>query len=204
MYRTCTQTLISRKVLVKNNSVEFSFLPGTVKTGAQSSGFFVGKGEKVRRIVGIDPGLASTGYGIIDVTGNRYRLVSYGVISTDAATPHGERLLAIYSRLVAIIGEFEPQEASMETLYFARNASSAMAVAEARGVITLCFAQHCIPLSEYTPNIIKKSVSGTASANKEVVQDYVRLLLGLEVVPRPDHAADALAAAITHIHASVL
>jgi crossover junction endodeoxyribonuclease RuvC len=88
----------------------------------------------------------------------------------------------------------------METLYFARNVTSALTVSEARGVITLCLAQNVIPLGEYTPNTIKKSVSGTASADKKVVQEYVKLLLGLPEVPEPDHAADALAAAITHIN----
>lgn len=88
----------------------------------------------------------------------------------------------------------------METLYFAKNVSSAMSVAEARGVVTLCLAQHCVPLGEYTPNIIKQSVTGAGSSGKAGVQEFVRLLLGMEVVPKPDHAADALAAAITHIN----
>jgi crossover junction endodeoxyribonuclease RuvC len=88
----------------------------------------------------------------------------------------------------------------METLYFARNVTSALTVSEARGVVTLCLAQNVIPLGEYTPNMINKSVSGTASADKKTVQEYVKLLLGLPEVPEPDHAADALAAAITHIN----
>ena len=88
----------------------------------------------------------------------------------------------------------------METLYFAKNVSSAMTVAEARGVATLCLAQHCIPLGEYTPNIIKQSVTGVGSSGKAAVQEFVRLLLGMETVPKPDHAAGALADAITHIN----
>ena len=100
----------------------------------------------------------------------------------------------------AIVEEFRPTEAAMETLYFAKNVSSAMSVAEARGVVTLCLAQHCIPLGEYTPNIIKQSVTGVGSSGKAAVQEFVRLLLGMETVPKPDHAADALAAAITHIN----
>ena len=129
-------------------------------------------------------------------------MVSYGCITTKAESPHGERLLEIYNRLLAVINEFKPDEAGMETLYFARNVSSAMGVAEARGVVTLCLAQNCIPLGEYTPNQIKQAVTGTASADKELVERYVKILLGLKTAPHPDHAADALAGAITHIHNS--
>jgi crossover junction endodeoxyribonuclease RuvC len=154
----------------------------------------------VRRVLGIDPGLSSTGYGIVDFSAGRYRMVTYGVISTQAGEPHGERLLAIYNRLAAVILEYRPTEAGMETLYFARNVTSALTVSEARGVVTLCLAQNVIPLGEYTPNMIKKSVSGTASADKKLVQKCVKLLLGLPTIPEPDHAADALAAAITHIN----
>lgn len=195
---------------MKNKSKDFISLPGTSfserdnsskcteEAGASSSGFFVQK--KVRRVLGIDPGLASTGYGIIDFSGNRYRMVTYGVISTEPSLPHPERLLSIYTRLISIIQEYKPQEGAMETLYFAKNVTSAMSVAEARGVATLCLAQNCIPLGEYSPNTIKQAVTGTASSGKAIVQEYVRLLLGLEVIPKPDHAADALAAAITHLH----
>ena len=90
----------------------------------------------------------------------------------------------------------------METLFFARNVTSAMGVAEARGVVTLCLAQHNIPLGEYQPNQIKQAVTGTASADKELVERYVKILLGLKTEPKPDHAADALAGAITHLHYS--
>ena len=154
--------------------------------------------SNVRRVLGIDPGLAHTGYGIIDCFQNRFRLVTYGVIETGAKEPHGQRLLAIYNRLVAIIDEYHPHEAGMETLYFSRNSSSAMMVAEARGIVTLCLAQKCVLLGEYTPNQIKQSVTGTASADKKLVEKCVKLLLGMQVEPRPDHAADALAGAITH------
>ena len=102
--------------------------------------------SNVRRVIGIDPGLASTGYGIIDCLNNRLKLVTYGVIKTEAASPHSERLLLIYNKLAAVIEEYNPREAGMETLYFARNTSSAMSVAEARGVVTLCLAQRCILL----------------------------------------------------------
>ena len=156
--------------------------------------------SRVRRVLGIDPGLANTGFGVVDFCEGRYRMVSYGCITTKADQPHGERLLTIYSRLCAVIDEFQPDEAGMETLYFARNVTSAMGVAEARGVVTLCLAQHNIKLGEYQPNQIKLAVTGTAAADKELVERYVKILLGLKTQPKPDHAADALAGAITHLH----
>jgi len=177
---------------------DFNSLPGTIihlKTPNPPT---------IRRILGIDPGLASTGFGIIDYQNNRYRMISYGCIETKSTEPHGQRLLAIYSRLLAVIDEFKPTEAGMETLYFAKNVSSAMGVAEARGVVTLCLAQNCIPLGEYTPNQIKQAVSGATKADKKLVQSSVKFLLGLSIIPKPDHAADALAAAITHIHSTNL
>ncbi|MCR5612531.1 crossover junction endodeoxyribonuclease RuvC, partial [Treponema sp.] len=156
--------------------------------------------KKIRRVLGIDPGLANTGFGVVDFCDGRYRMVSYGCITTGSEQPHGERLLTIYNKLCAVIDEFKPDEAGMETLYFAKNVTSAMGVSEARGVVSLCLAQHCIKLGEYTPNQIKKAVTGNTNADKELVQNYVKLLLGLKDAPRPDHAADALAGAITHIH----
>ena len=180
----------------RNNG--FDSLPGSMlaETGKKISS------NKIRRILGIDPGLANTGFGVIDFYNGRYRMVSYGAITTEAALPHSQRLLTIYNRLCAVIDEFKPTEAGMETLYFAKNVSSAMGVSEARGVVSLCLAQHCIELAEYTPNQIKKAVSGNTTADKELVQKYVQLLLGLSEVPSPDHAADALACAITHVHYS--
>lgn len=153
----------------------------------------------VRRVIGIDPGLAHTGFGIIDAQDNNIKLVSYGVIETAAAEEHGIRLLSIYNRLQAVLQEFKPSQAGMEELYFARNASSALGVAEAKGVVTMSLAQNVIPLSMYKPNQIKYAVTGTKTADKETVQQYVKILLNLEVEPKPDHAADALAAAITHV-----
>lgn len=171
----------------------FESLPGSVNTSKVDT-------KKIRRVLGIDPGLANTGFGVVDYVNGRYRMVSYGCITTKADEPHGQRLLKIYSNLCAIIDEFKPDEAGMETLYFARNVTSALTVAEARGVVTLCLAQHNILLGEYQPNQIKQAVTGTTKADKELVEKYVKILLGLEVEPKPDHAADALAGAITHLH----
>ncbi len=187
-------------------SGKFTSLPGSEKADILSSHNVNGAGARegrcVRRVLGIDPGLANTGFGVVDFCDGRYRMVSYGCITTKAEQPHSERLLTIYSRLVAVIQEFQPDEAGMETLYFARNVTSALSVAEARGVVTLCLAQHNIKLGEYQPNQIKQAVTGTAAADKKLVEQYVKILLGLKTEPKPDHAADALAGAITHLHYS--
>ena len=153
--------------------------------------------------MGLDPGLANTGFGIIDCKNSRLIPVSYGVIETSSQEDHSIRLLSIYNRLLAIIDEFRPDEVEMETLYFSRNASSALAVAEAKGVLTLCVVQQGLPLYTYTPNKIKSTVTGTTSADKETVEQYVKILLNLKVTPQPDHASDALAGAITHIHSTL-
>lgn len=155
-------------------------------------------------ILGIDPGLASTGWGVIDSDGTRFRLISYGCIETDSKQNHSLRLLEIYNKILAVINEFKPDQASMETLYFAKNVTSALGVSEARGVVSLCLAQNAISLTEYSPNTIKQSVSGTATADKSLVQRCVKMLLGLQEIPKPDHAADAIAAAITHVNSTGL
>ena len=178
-----------------NESKKFESLPGSENVTSLNK-------KSIRRVLGIDPGLANTGFGIVDYIDGRYRMTSYGCITTKAEQPHGERLLTIYNRLIAIIQEFKPDEAGMETLYFARNVTSAMGVAEARGVVTLCLAQNNIPLGEYQPNQIKQAVTGTSAADKKLVERYVKILLGLKTEPKPDHAADALAGAITHLHYS--
>lgn len=200
MYKMCTVILIFLTILKLNNPDSFVPIPGTVVTVPDS--VFMQKQKSIHRIVGIDPGLASTGWGVVDFASSRYRLVAYGVIETKKNTPHGERLVIIYNRLYAILSEYQPHAASMEVLFFSKNVTSAMGVAESRGVLTLCLAQNSIFLAEYTPNAIKKSVTGSATADKASVQNYIKLLLGLSDIPKPDHAADAIAAAITHIHSS--
>ncbi len=179
-----------------HENVKFEALPGSIMRNDT--------GKKIKRVLGIDPGLANTGFGVVDYCNGKYRMVSYGCITTQAHTPHGERLLTIYNRLSAVIREFCPDSAAMEALYFSRNTSSAMAVSEAKGVVTLCLAQNSIELMEYRPNQIKQAVTGTTQADKELVERYVKILLGLKVDPKPDHAADALAGAITHLHYSGL
>ena len=156
--------------------------------------------QAVFRVLGIDPGLASIGWAVVDYIDSRYRAADWGVIETAKELERGERLSLIYDQLQNVLDTYKPHEASMETLYFAKNVTNALFVAEARGVLTLCLERNKVALAEYSPNGIKKSVSGTAKADKALVQKYVALLLGLKEIPRPDHAADALAAAITHIH----
>ena len=157
-----------------------------------------------RIIIGLDPGLANTGYGILSFSSNRFSCLSYGCITTKAEDAHGKRLLHIYDSLVSLIKEYKPKEAGIETLYFAKNVTSALSVSEARGVAILALSSNDIfDVGEYAPNAIKKAVTGIAQATKVQVQDATKLLLGLSVRPNPNHAADALAAAIAKINIGV-
>ena len=155
-----------------------------------------------RRIIGLDPGLASTGWGIVDYEKSRVKYLAHGCIETKAAVPRAERLFYIYREINNVLDTYTPGEAAMETLYFGRNVSSAIAVAEARGVLSLAMAERNLSLTECTPNQIKQAVVGVRKAEKEQVQDMVALILGLPVIPKPDHAADALGAAICAAHSS--
>jgi len=156
-----------------------------------------------RRIIGIDPGLASTGWGILDSVDRKIKYVDHGVIVTKADTPRAERLFFILQYIRDLIKKYKPQEAAIETLYFGKNVSSAIPVAEARGVISAAIAEKGIFLHEFTPNAIKQGVTGVSNADKKQVQEMVRLILGLEKVPKPDHAADALAAGICAINKNI-
>ena len=151
-------------------------------------------------IIGIDPGLAKTGYGIICKHRDSFECLSYGVFTTASNLSSGERLSLIYDGLKGIIQEYKPDEAGIESLYFARNRSSALPVAQARGVVLLAMFQCGIPSYEYPPQEIKQAIVGNGRADKSQVQELVRLLLGMKDIPQPDHAADALAAAICHTH----
>ncbi len=151
-------------------------------------------------ILGVDPGLAETGYGFIAVDRNRFRHLDHGVICTPAGDSSGSRLHQLYRRLEELLNQYRPQQAGIESLYFARNVSSAIPVAQARGVVLLLLHSHGIVTGEYPPQAIKQAIVGQGRAEKHQVQDLVRVLLGLTEPPRPDHAADALAAAICHYH----
>ena len=150
----------------------------------------------MRRIIGIDPGLASTGWGVVDFLDGKVCYVDHGVIPTKADQARSDRLFFILQSIRSIIAKYKPAQAAIETLYFGKNVSSAIPVAEARGVISAAVAECGIPLHELTPNAIKKGVTGSARAEKKQVQEMVRIILGLDKIPKPDHAADALAAAI--------
>lgn len=150
--------------------------------------------------LGIDPGTATTGYGLVREGAQGPELVTYGVILTPKGQPMGERLLQIHAQLRDLISEHKPDIAAVEKLFFQKNVSTAMTVGQARGVILLALAEAHVPIGEYTPNEIKHAVAGYGSADKPQMQQMVRTLLNLREVPRPDDAADALAVAICHLH----
>ena len=150
------------------------------------------------RILGLDPGTASTGYGIIDSKDGRLSLVTYGVIKTAAGESASIRLQSIYNELNNLIVTYQPDGAGVEELFFGRNVTTAISVGQARGVLLLALANANIPIGEYSPPKIKDAVTGYGKADKAQVQLMVRNLLDLEETPRPDDAADGLAVAITH------
>ena len=151
--------------------------------------------------VGIDPGTATTGYGLVRLTQDGSLVaVKYGVISTPKASTAPARLEMLFKELRALLKKYKPDTAAVEKLFFSRNVTTAIAVGQARGVVMLCLKQAGIEPFEYTPNEIKQAVAGYGSAQKRQVQEMVRALLLLPEIPKPDDAADALAVAITHLH----
>lgn len=150
------------------------------------------------RILGIDPGTGILGFGVIEVDRNKAQLVDAGVIRTPVKEDDAVRLEMIYHELMDIIASSKPDMMSVEKLFFARNVTTAMTVAQARGVVLLTARLNSLPIFEYTPLQIKQSVTGYGKADKKQVQEMVKVLLGLKVVPKPDDCADALAAALTH------
>jgi crossover junction endodeoxyribonuclease RuvC len=152
--------------------------------------------------LGIDPGTGILGFGIIDVNKGKIALVDGGVIRTPVKEDDAVRLLTIYEELTDIIVANKPSVMSVEKLFFARNVTTAMTVAQARGVVLLCGKQADMELFEYTPMQIKQAITGYGKADKKQMQEMVRVLLKLQEAPKPDDCADALAAAITHAFAS--
>jgi len=150
------------------------------------------------RILGIDPGTGILGFGVIDVTKAKAQLVDAGVIRTPVHEDDAVRLLTIYEELTDIIAANKPTIMSVEKLFFARNVTTAMTVSQARGVVLLCGKQASMEIFEYTPMQIKMAVTGYGKADKKQIQEMVRVILGLETVPKPDDCADAIAAALTH------
>lgn len=153
--------------------------------------------------LGIDPGTAITGYGIINEEQDGYlKVLDFGVIRTSADLSQGERLVHLYKRIKELILLHHPEMGAVEKLFFERNVRTALHVGQARGVALLAMAELNLQIGEYTPLEVKQAVAGYGGADKNQVQQMVRTILGLETVPHPDDAADALAVAICHIHSA--
>lgn len=152
-------------------------------------------------VLGIDPGTAATGYGVLERTGTRLRAIDFGCLTTDPSVSPEGRLLVIHAGIGELIETHRPALVAVERLFFNKNVQTAFAVGQARGVVLLAAAQHRVPVREYTPNEVKLAVTGYGRAPKEQVQRMVQLVLGLPALPRPDDAADALAVAICLAHA---
>jgi crossover junction endodeoxyribonuclease RuvC len=151
-------------------------------------------------ILGIDPGYAIVGAGVVDYTGNKFRAIDYRAVTTDAGTPFELRLKAIYDGVTEIIQTYKPDFMSIEELFFNNNAKTAIAVGQARGVIILAAVNCGVPVFEYTPLQVKQAIVGYGRAEKNQVQQMTKAMLGLSAVPKPDDVADALALAICHGH----
>jgi crossover junction endodeoxyribonuclease RuvC len=154
------------------------------------------------RILGIDPGTAITGFGLVEEINGELTAVAYGVLRTSAHDPMPERLRELHQQLTQLLSLHAPQCAAVERLFFQRNVRTAIAVGQARGVAILALAQSGIPVAEYTPPEVKQAVASYGGADKRQVQEMVRVLLRLKEIPQPDDAADALAIAICHAHAA--
>ncbi len=151
-------------------------------------------------IIGIDPGLATVGFGVIRKEGGMITPLSYGCIKTSSTKQNPERLMEIYDELNLLFEKYTPSEIAVEKLYFTNNITSAMGVSEARGVIFLAAKQKNIPVVEYTPKQVKQAVTGSGSADKKQMQEMIKKLLDLDEIPKPDDAADGLSIALCHIN----
>ncbi|MCR3922376.1 MAG: crossover junction endodeoxyribonuclease RuvC [Firmicutes bacterium] len=152
------------------------------------------------RILGIDPGIAITGFGVVQTDGQRSRALDYGCITTPSTLPVSQRLLLIFQEMQAIFERHQPDAVAIEKLFFAKNANSAMQVGEARGVLVLAASLAGLEVFEYTPLQVKQAVVGYGKAEKKQVQQMVKIILTLSKIPRPDDAADGLAIALCHAH----
>ena len=154
------------------------------------------------RILGIDPGFAILGYGVVDMIGNRFKTCGYGAVTTAADMLMPDRLKSLYSQLMDLIGEYQPDAAAVDSLFFNKNTKTALLVGQARGVALLACANSGLSICEYTPLQIKQGLVGYGRAEKKQIQQMVRVILNLNETPKPDDAADALAAAICHGHSA--
>lgn len=155
-------------------------------------------------ILGIDPGIAIVGWGVIEFSQSKMKPIAFGAITTPAHTPITQRLHSIYNNLGVIINKYKPQAMAVEELFFNTNVKTAITVAHARGIVLLCAAQNGIPDFEYTPLQVKQALTGYGRADKAQMQNMVKIMLGLNAVPKPDDVADALAIAICHAHSANL
>lgn len=153
-------------------------------------------------IIGIDPGYAIVGIGVVEYVGNKFRTLEYNAITTPAEMPTVERLKKIYTEMTMYIDKYKPDAVAIEELFFNSNQKTAINVAQARGVLLVAVANKNVPISEYTPLQVKQSVTGYGRADKKQIQSMVKMILGLNVIPKPDDAADALALAICHAHSN--
>ncbi|MBP1572480.1 MAG: crossover junction endodeoxyribonuclease RuvC [Oscillospiraceae bacterium] len=152
------------------------------------------------RIIGIDPGYAIIGFGVVEYTGRVFETVGFGAITTPADVPFNQRLRMIYDDMCQVLDKYKPDQMGIEKLFFNTNETTAIAVAQARGVTLLPAIQRGIEICEYTPLQVKMSITGYGRAEKKQVQEMTRQILRLSHVPKPDDTADALALAITHGH----
>ena len=157
------------------------------------------------RVLGIDPGTATTGYGVVEETRTGdLQALAYGVVTTSPKQPMPERLQAIYRELTELAQAWQPDHGAVEELYFSVNVRTAMSVGQARGVAILALANAALPVFEYSPLSVKQALTGYGGADKRQMQEMTRMLLGLPDIPRPDDAADALAVAVCHIHSAAM
>ena len=152
------------------------------------------------RVLGFDPGTATTGYGVVDNKGSRLRHIAHGTITTAAGLPFADRLRTIFLETQELLETFVPDAVCIEKIYFSQNVTTGISVAQARGVIAVAAALSHKPVSEFSPLEVKNAVVGYGKATKKQVQEMVKILLNLDALPKPDDAADALAIAICHIH----
>ncbi|MGN0543228.1 MAG: crossover junction endodeoxyribonuclease RuvC [Acutalibacteraceae bacterium] len=153
-------------------------------------------------VLGIDPGYAIVGYGVVEYNNNHFRAIEYGAVTTEAHTPFNERIEKIYDGVSALIARYSPVALAVEKLFFNTNQKTAIDVAQARGAIVLAAQKAGVKIFEYTPLQVKQSVVGYGRAEKKQVQEMTRLMLNLDKIPKPDDAADALAMAICHCHSA--
>lgn len=154
------------------------------------------------RTIGIDPGTATMGWGLVDEQGGRLSLVAYGALTTPAGAEPARRLQTLYDGLCTLLREHRPAAAAVEELFFGKNVNTALSVGQARGIVLLALVQAGVPIFEYKPLVVKQAVVGYGGADKRQMQEMVRMTLSLPSIPRPDDAADALAIAICHAYSA--